>query len=92
MKRNKSFDGNSVLYLVATPIGNLGEFSSRALDIIKEVDVIGCEDTRNTQKLLNFFGIKKELCSLREHNESTSSDYLIKRISAQIVQEIKAFY
>lgn len=80
MKRNKSFDGNSVLYLVATPIGNLGEFSPRALDIIREVDVIGCEDTRNTQKLLSFFGIKKELCSLREHNESTSSDYLIKRL------------
>lgn len=80
MKRNKSFDGNSVLYLIATPIGNLGEFSSRALDIIKEVDVIGCEDTRNTQKLLNFFGIKKELCSLREHNESQSADYLIERL------------
>ena len=80
MRRNKSFDGNSVLYLVATPIGNLGEFSSRALDIIKEVDIIGCEDTRNTQKLLSFFGIKKELCSLREHNEFTSSDYLIKRL------------
>lgn len=80
MKRNKSFDGKNVLYLIATPIGNLGEFSSRALDIIKEVDVIGCEDTRNTQKLLSFFGIKKELCSLREHNESQSSDYLIERL------------
>lgn len=80
MERNKSFDGNPVLYLIATPIGNLGEFSSRALDIVKEVDVIGCEDTRNTQKLLSFFGIKKELCSLREHNESQSSDYLIERL------------
>lgn len=80
MKRNKSFDGNNVLYLVATPIGNLGEFSERALNIIKEVDVIGCEDTRNTQKLLSFYGIKKELCSLREHNESMSSDYLIERL------------
>ena len=80
MTRSKSFDGNAVLYLVATPIGNLGEFSERALNIIKEADVIGCEDTRNTQKLLSFFGIKKELCSLREHNESTSSDYLIKRM------------
>ena len=80
MTRSKSFDGNPVLYLIATPIGNLGEFSSRALDIIKEVDVIGCEDTRNTQKLLSFFGIKKELCSLREHNESSSSEYLIKRM------------
>ncbi|MCQ2086812.1 MAG: 16S rRNA (cytidine(1402)-2'-O)-methyltransferase [Bacilli bacterium] len=80
MKRSKSFDGNNVLYLVATPIGNLGEFSERALNIIKEVDVIGCEDTRNTQKLLSFYGIKKELCSLREHNESMSSDYLIERL------------
>ena len=80
MTRSKSFDGTPVLYLIATPIGNLGEFSSRALDIVKEVDVIGCEDTRNTQKLLSFFGIKKELCSLREHNESSSSEYLIKRM------------
>lgn len=80
MTRNKSFDGNNVLYFIATPIGNLGEFSPRAIDVIKDMDIIACEDTRNTQKLLNFFGIKKELFSLREHNESSAADYLIEKI------------
>jgi len=80
MKRNKSFDGNNILYFVATPIGNLGEFSQRAIDVVKEMDVIACEDTRNTQKLLSLFNIKKELFSLREHNESSAADYLIEKI------------
>lgn len=80
MTRNKSFDGNKILYLIATPIGNLGEFSSRAIDAIKEMDMIACEDTRNTQKLLNLFNIKKELFSLREHNESSAADFIIEKI------------
>lgn len=80
MKRNKSFDGNNVLYLIATPIGNLGEFSPRALEVINQMDIIACEDTRNTQKLLNFFNIKKELFSLREHNESSGADFLIEKM------------
>ena len=78
MKRNKSFDNTSpVLYLIATPIGNLSEISKRALDTINEMDVIFAEDTRNTNSLLSQYGIKKELFSLREHNELEASKHLI---------------
>lgn len=81
MKRIKSFDNShKLLYLIATPIGNLGEFSSRALDVIKEMDVIAAEDTRNTGDLLHKFDIKKPLVSLREHNEVEASLNLIKQI------------
>ena len=81
MKRIKSFDNSHpVLYLISTPIGNLGEFSPRAIETIKEMDLIGAEDTRNTGDLLNKFGIKKPLFSLREHNEIEASEYLISQI------------
>lgn len=81
MKRIKSFDNSRpVLYLISTPIGNLGEFSNRALETIKEMDIIGAEDTRNTGDLLAKFNIKKQLFSLREHNEVEASQYLIKQI------------
>ena len=81
MKRIKSFDNShKLLYLIATPIGNLGEFSSRALDVIKEMDIIAAEDTRNTGDLLHKFDIKKPLVSLREHNEVEASLNLIKQI------------
>ena len=79
MKRIKSFDNShKVLYLIATPIGNLGEFSSRAIETIKEMDLIAAEDTRNTLDLLNKFGIKKSCISIREHNEIEASNSLIK--------------
>lgn len=78
MKRNKSFDKSTpLLYLVATPIGNLGEMSKRALDTLNEMDLIAAEDTRNTFVLLSQYGIKKELFSLREHNETTASKHII---------------
>ena len=81
MKRIKSFDNShKLLYLIATPIGNLGEFSSRALDVIREMDIIAAEDTRNTGDLLHKFDIKKTLISLREHNEVEASLNLIKQI------------
>ncbi len=81
MKRIKSFDNSHrLLYLIATPIGNLREFSSRALDVIREIDIIAAEDTRNTGDLLHKFDIKKPLVSLREHNEVEASLNLIKQI------------
>jgi 16S rRNA (cytidine1402-2'-O)-methyltransferase len=66
------------LYLVATPIGNLQDISQRALQTLQTVDVIACEDTRHTQKLLNHFGFKNKLISYHEHNEINRSEELIK--------------
>lgn len=81
MNRNKSFDNNQpLIYLIATPIGNLSEITKRALDILQDMDVIAAEDTRNTFSLLSQYGIKKELFSLREHNENEASEHLIKLV------------
>ncbi len=81
MKRTKSFDNtHPVLYLISTPIGNLSEFNSRALDIVSQMDIIAAEDTRNSGQLINHFGMKKEMFSLREHNEKEASERLIKLI------------
>lgn len=60
---------HGTLYIVATPIGNLGDISQRALDILTEVDVIACEDTRHTQKLLSAFSIKNKTLAIHDHNE-----------------------
>ena len=57
------------LYLVATPIGNLADISKRALETLQAVDIIACEDTRHTRKLLNHYGISNKLVSYHEHNE-----------------------
>lgn len=56
-------------YLIATPIGNLEEFSMRAIKIVSESDIVAAEDTRNSKQLLANFSIHKEMFSLREHNE-----------------------
>ena len=83
MKRNKTFtEQRPILYLIATPIGNLKEMSPRALEIISEMDIIAAEDTRNAFLLLANFGIKKELFSLREHNEIEASKHLLEKIRA----------
>ncbi len=66
------------LYLVATPIGNLEDITLRALRILKEVDVIACEDTRQTQKLLNHYAIATRTTSYHEHNEATKAAELVK--------------
>ena len=81
MTRNKPFNNTRpVLYLIATPIGNLKEMSPRALEVIAEMDIIAAEDTRNSFSLLNNFGIKKEMFSLREHNEKEASKHLLEKI------------
>ena len=66
------------LYLVATPIGNLEDITFRAVRVLKEVDRIACEDTRQTQKLLNHYGITTRTISYHEHNEMTRSAELVK--------------
>lgn len=64
------------LYLVATPIGNLSDTSRRALETLQNVDLIACEDTRHTRKLLTHYGISKKLISYHEHNESARAEEL----------------
>src|SRR5215471_8921253 len=68
------------LYLVGTPIGNLEDITLRALRVLKEVDVIACEDTRQTQKLLNHFAIGTRTTSYHQHNEMTKSAELVKEM------------
>ena len=68
------------LYLVGTPIGNLGDFSPRAKEILESVDFIAAEDTRVTLKLLNHFGIRKPLVSYYEHNKVESAATIIPRL------------
>ena len=66
-----------ILYVVATPIGNLEDITLRALRVLREADVIACEDTRQTQKLLNHFEIRKRMVSYHEHNEMTRAAELV---------------
>ena len=70
-------DPGPALYLVATPIGNLEDITLRALRVLKGVDLIACEDTRQTQKLLNHYGITTRTISYHEHNEMTKAAELV---------------
>ena len=76
--KNKVLGGT--LYLVATPIGNLADMSARALKVLSQVDFIAAEDTRNSNKLLSFFGISKPMVSYFEHNKSQRGEYILSRL------------
>lgn len=78
LKRELNFQGDTpLLYLIATPIGNLEEFSSRAISVLKEMDYVACEDTRNSGMLLKKFGIDLPLISCHEHNEEKASEKVL---------------
>lgn len=72
----------STLYIVGTPIGNLGDITFRALEIFKSVDVIACEDTRHTLSLLTHFDIRKPLISCRAQNEQTAGQKIIQLLDS----------
>lgn len=73
----KSYDGSPTLYLIPTPIGNLDDITLRAVDILKKVEVVFCEDTRVTRQLLNHLGIQKKLVASHKFNEETNGDKLL---------------
>jgi 16S rRNA (cytidine1402-2'-O)-methyltransferase len=69
------------LYVVATPIGNLGDITERALDMLRRADVIAAEDTRNSQSLLSHYGIKARLIAVHDHNEQQAAGGVVKLIT-----------
>ena len=73
---------SGTLYLVATPIGNLGDFSPRALETLEAADFIAAEDTRVSLKLLNHFGVKKPLVSYHQHNQASAGQTILSRLLA----------
>src|SRR2546427_10824672 len=78
-------DVPGILYLVATPIGNLEDITYRAVRVLKEADLIACEDTRQTRKLLDHYGIQKPAVSYHEHNEAERTGDLVARLQGGAV-------
>lgn len=79
----QSFKENKpILYLIATPIGNLSEMTPRALEILSEVDVVAAEDTRVSSKLLAHFNIHKPMIAYHDHNEDTMSEHLLREMAS----------
>jgi 16S rRNA (cytidine1402-2'-O)-methyltransferase len=72
----------STLYVVATPIGNIGDISLRALNVLTMVDAVACEDTRNTAQLLSRYGLSKNLIAAHQHNEREVAEKLVLRLQA----------
>lgn len=77
-EKNKTVDGT--LYLVSTPIGNMSDITYRAVKVLSEVDFVAAEDTRNSARLLRFFGISKELVSYHEHNKKSRGEEILTRL------------
>ena len=75
-------NGQGTLYVVATPIGNLGDITLRAIETLKSVDAIAAEDTRHTSGLLSHFGISKKLIAVHEHNEQQSAEKLLAQLKS----------
>lgn len=79
-EKNKVVGGT--LYLVTTPIGNMSDISYRAVKILSNVDFVAAEDTRNSMRLLHFFGISKELVSYHEHNKKSAGERILSRLQS----------
>ena len=75
-------DQSVALYIVPTPIGNLGDMSSRAIEVLNQVSLIACEDTRHSGKLLSHFGITTKTTALHDHNERARAQWIVEQLAA----------
>ena len=80
LSHRKEEPEKGILYLVGTPIGNLNDISQRALNILKKVSLVACEDTRHTKKIMNKFNISNKLISFNKHNSSIKIPNLVKHL------------